>query len=288
MNSKDMNFSEIRSAQLVEIKDEEFNKLRSLIYKNIGINLTEEKRTLLMGRLQKTLKSLNFTNFSQYYDYLVADKTGNALSNLANTISTNHTFFWREKEHFDFFQSTALPEIAARAKQNNSNDIRIWCAGCSTGEEPYTLGFTMMEFFGQEYKKWDAGVLATDISAKVLDYAIKGVYPADRVKMLPDKLINKYFYKTKDGDYEVKDELKREITYRRFNLMNHKFPFKKRFDAIFCRNVMIYFDNPTRETLVNKFYDLLVPGGYLFIGHSESLNRNATKFAYIQPALYKK
>lgn len=288
MNSKDMNFSEIRSAQLVEIKDEEFNKLRSLIYKNIGINLTEEKRTLLMGRLQKTLKSLNFTNFSQYYDYLVADKTGNALSNLANTISTNHTFFWREKEHFDFFQSTALPEIAARAKQSNSNDIRIWCAGCSTGEEPYTLGFTMMEFFGQEYKKWDAGVLATDISAKVLDYAIKGVYPADRVKMLPDKLINKYFYKTKDGDYEVKDELKREITYRRFNLMNHKFPFKKRFDAIFCRNVMIYFDNPTRETLVNKFYDLLVPGGYLFIGHSESLNRNATKFAYIQPALYKK
>jgi len=288
MNTKDLNYSEIRSAQLVEIKDEEFNKLRSLIYKNIGINLTEEKRTLLMGRLQKTLKSLNFTNFSQYYEYLVADKTGDALSNLANTISTNHTFFWREKEHFDFFQSTALPEIAARAKQNNTNDIRIWCAGCSTGEEPYTLGFTMMEFFGQEYKKWDAGVLATDISAKVLEYAIKGVYPSDRVKMLPDKIINKYFNKTKSGDYEVKEELKREILYRRFNLMNQKFPFKKRFDAIFCRNVMIYFDNPTRETLVNKFYDLLVPGGYLFIGHSESLNRNATKFSYIQPALYKK
>ena len=282
------NFREIKSLDFIEIKKEEFYNLRNYVYKQIGINLGEDKIALVTGRLQKILRKLNLNNFSEYYNYLISEKTGEALSELANTISTNHTFFGREREHFDFFQHVALPEIVERCKANHSKDIRIWSAGCSSGEEPYTLVMLMQEFFGDQYKNWDAGVLATDISLKALAFAKTGVYPVERIGNLQENFKKKYFKKTEKGEFEVIDSIKKEVTFRRFNLMNPQFPFKKKFDVIFCRNVMIYFDEETRTNLVDKFYDLTVPDGYLFIGHSESLKRNLTRYHYIKPALYKK
>ncbi len=283
-----MNIKEIKPASFIEISNEEFKLIRDLIYKNIGINLTEEKRSLVNGRLQKILRNLGFSTFKDYYHYVLDDKSGEALSELANTISTNHTFFGREIDHFEYFVDVVLPEIEEKCKKSNSFDIRVWSAGCSSGEEPYTLVMLMKEYFGKDYSRWSAGVLATDISLKALEKAKNGVYPDERVRAMPDVLKKKYFNKLANGEWEIIPEIKREVTYRRFNLMNDTFPFKKPFDVIFCRNVMIYFDNPTRETLVDKFYKHTVNNGYLFIGHSETLNRDATKYKYIKPALYKK
>lgn len=282
-------FKEIKSMVYVEISDEEFDNLRKLVYSHIGINLTQEKRTLLTGRLQKILRKLNLKSFTDYHQFVLRDKTGEALSELANTISTNHTFFGREIDHFNFFQKYVLDEIVQKANANNSKDIRIWSAGCSSGEEPYTLVMLMMEYFGNDYKNWKAGVLATDISLKALEMAKNGVYPHERVKAMPEHLKKKYFKpQLPSGEWEVIDAVKKEVTYRKFNFMSPVFPFKQKFDVIFCRNVMIYFDNPTREVLVQKFYDLTENGGYLFIGHSETLNRDKTAYNYISPALYKK
>lgn len=287
MDSK-VNFNEIKSINWIEIKKEEFQLLRDLVYDKIGINLTEEKRNLLMGRLQKLLRKYNLDTFRDYYNFVKTDKSGDALSELANSISTNHTFFYRENDHFEFFQKSVLPELSQKMKREKINDIRIWSAGCSSGEEPYTLIMLMMEFFGSDYQKLSAGILATDISENALGIARKAVYPFERVKSMPEIYKKKYFKKLPNDEYEVVDIVKKEVTYRRFNLMNKQFPFKKAFDIIFCRNVMIYFDQPTRQTLVDKFYRHTAPGGWFFIGHSESLNRINTGYKYIMPALYRK
>ncbi len=279
---------EIRSMDFIDIREDEFVAISSLVYNHFGINLTDEKRTLVTGRLQKILRRLHLRSFKEYYDFVVADTSGEAISELVNVLSTNHTFFGREKDHFDFFQKRVLDEVVARERQAGSNEIRIWSAGCSTGEEPYTLAMLMMEYFGPQYKSWSAGVLATDISAQALEKAKSGIYTEDRLTALPDLLKHKYFRKLPDGDWEVREFLRQEVTFRRFNLMNAQFPFKKPFDVIFCRNVMIYFDNPTREALVDRFYDFTSRNGYLFIGHSETLKRETMKYKYIMPAVYKK
>ena len=274
------------SSVMMRITDEEFEAIRKTVYDNFGIHLTEQKKSLVVGRLQKLLRQLGFTNFMQYYEYLL--KHPKALSDLVNRISTNHTFFFRENEHFNYMRDVALPELRQRHIAHNDKDVRIWCAAASSGEEPYTIMITLLEFFGAEYSKWDIGLLATDISETALAGAHKGVYPAERLQQVPENLRKKYFHHQRDGQWAVSDRLKKEVTYRRFNLMNKTFPFKKKFDIVFCRNVMIYFDQPTREELVHKLYDLTVPGGYLFIGHSETLGRDRTPWRYLMPAVYRK
>ncbi len=183
---------------------------------------------------------------------------------------------------------TALPTVVAQLEKENRKDLRIWCAGCSTGEEPYTLLMLMQEFFGPDYAKWNAGILATDISLKALDTARNGIYPEERIAALPPEFQQKYFRKLGDGNRAVIDRIRQEATFRRFNLMNDSFPFKKPFQIIFCRNVMIYFDQPTRERLVAKFHKFTEPGGYLFIGHSETLGRNQNAYRYLMPAAYRR
>lgn len=283
-----MNISAIESEGWIKITDAEFKQLSELVYNKLGINLTNEKRTLLAGRLQKHLRQNRYRNFHDYIVTIINDKSGKELSNLANYITTNHTFFYREKEHFDFFQKKALPELVERLKKENSRDIRIWDAGCSSGEEPYMLVMLMMEYFGAEYPMWQAGILATDISEKALNVAINGIYPEERLNMLPELYKKKYFKKLPTGEYQIDQRVRKEVTFRRLNLMNDVFPFKKQFHIIFCRNVMIYFDQPTREKLVNKYYDNMIQGGYLFIGHSETLGRENHKYNYLMPALYQK
>jgi len=273
---------------LMPISDQEFNLMRELIYRKFGINLTDQKRSLLVGRLQKLLRQWGFSSFRDYYEHLQNDKSERALGELVDRISTNHTYFNREKDHFDYFLKTALPAVVTRLRKENRQDLRVWCAGCSSGEESYMLVMLMKEYLGKDYPKWNAGVLATDISERVLSIARTGTYPADRVNQLPEHFRTRYFQQLGSGQWTVKEELKKEVTYRRFNLMNKEFPFKKPFQIIFCRNVMIYFDQPTRETLIRKFHQFTEPGGYLFIGHSETIGRSQNLYRYLMPATYRK
>lgn len=268
------------------ITDEEFQLLRDLVYQRFGIHLSEQKKSLVVGRLQKDLQSSGFQTFGDYYRHLMKNPSAEAFSRLIDRISTNYSFFYREKAHFEFFSTTLLPELVKRLRQRNSKDMRIWCAGCSTCEEPYTLVMLMMDYFGPDYSAWDAGVLATDISERVLKVARRGVYAADRVAQAPLALQQRYFQQ-RGGEMAVKEKVNKEVVIRRFNLMN-PFPFQKPFQVIFCRNVMIYFDRVTRERLIAKFHAALEPGGYLFVGHSETVSRDSGLFTYVQPALYRK
>jgi chemotaxis protein methyltransferase CheR len=270
------------------ISDQEFNAIRKLVYDNFGINLTDQKKTLVVGRLQKVLRERNFASFKDYFQWVTQETSGEGLDELANRISTNHTFFNREKAHFEFFLNTALPEIQARRQQEGNKEVRIWCAGCSSGEEPYTLMMLIMEHFKTQLDSWSPMVLATDISATALKTAMAGIYPHDRVDQLPAGLRNKYFTKQANGSMVVKDEVRKRIFFRRHNLMDATFPFKKAFDTVFCRNVMIYFDRETRNTLVAKYHRHTADGGYLFIGHSETLGRDETAYKYVMPAVYRK
>ncbi|MCP4713891.1 MAG: protein-glutamate O-methyltransferase CheR [Deltaproteobacteria bacterium] len=271
----------------MSISDKEFSLIRELVHDRLGIVLSEAKKSLVVGRLQKIIRSMGLTSFKHYYDCLVTDKTGQSLDTLVNRITTNHTFFNRENAHFDYFRSVALPEITAQLKDRKSRDIRIWCAGCSSGEEPYMLAMIMLEFFGTEYSMWNAGVLATDISTRALNKAIAGIYSDNNIEHLP-AFARKHFIRSGDDQWRICDKVKKDVTFRRFNLMNASFPFKEPFQVIFCRNVMIYFDRPTRAELVRKFYGHLVSGGHLLIGHSETLGRLQDLYAYVMPAVYRR
>ncbi|MBB6216219.1 chemotaxis protein methyltransferase CheR [Anaerosolibacter carboniphilus] len=270
---------------MITITTKEFKQLADYIKVNYGIHLKEEKRSLITGRLHHVLISKNFRSFTEYYDYIVADKAGHAVATLIDKITTNHTFFMRETDHFYFLRDKVLPYLVGTAKDK---DLRIWSAGCSSGEEPYTLAMILDEFLGKEKVWWDTKILATDISNSVLDTAQKGIYSNEGIASLPAQWKNSYFKKLNNENSVLIDMIRNEVIYRKFNLMEEVFPFKRKFHVIFCRNVMIYFDNKTKNDLVDKFYDAMEYGGYLFIGHSESLNRDATKFKYIMPAVYRK
>ena len=265
------------------ISEEEFKQLAGFVKTHFGINLVHEKKSLVVGRLFKVLVQNNFESFSEYFDYIISDTTGIAVVTLLNKITTNHTFFMREAEHFNYFKNKVLPHLSARVRDK---DLRVWSAGCSTGEEPYTLTMIMDEYFGVEKEIWNTKILATDISTNVLETAKKGEYLDEQIEMMPKQWKIRYFRKIDNKKYILIDEIRNEVIYRRFNLMDKTFPFKKKFHAIFCRNVMIYFDIKTKQELVNKFYDFTEPGGYLFIGHSESLNQIKTDFKYVMPAVY--
>jgi len=267
--------------------DEEFAFISQLVRERFGINLTEAKRALVASRLQSLLREKGMKDFTAYCHYLRADRSGAAIDELVNRITTNYTFFGREKDHFDFFANTALPEAIRRQQKASRRDLRIWSAACSTGEEAYTLAMLAMETLGHSYRQWDAGVLATDISARALATAKAGIYANESVQGLPAAFRERYFRRLDDGRWQVRDILRREVVFRRFNLMNEVFPFKRPFDIIFCRNVMIYFDQTAKEKLIQRLWQFLEPGGYLFIGHAESLISD-NRFAYIKPAIYRR
>jgi len=267
------------------ITEKEFKQLIEYVKANYGVNLAH-KKTLIVGRLQNYIVQNNFKSFSDYYEFVVSDKTGKAAAILINKVTTNHTFFMREAEHFEYFRNYVLPSLAA--KEHKQKDLRIWSAGCSTGEEPYTLAMIVSDYFGADKRWWDTKILATDISTKVLEEAVEGVYPNEELATLPEKWRRSYFTRLNDEKSSITDKIKNEVIFRKFNLMEEVFPFKKKFHAIFCRNVMIYFDSKTRKELVDRFYEFTEPGCYFFIGHSESLNREETKFKYVLPAVYRK
>jgi chemotaxis protein methyltransferase CheR len=267
------------------ISDQEFSELVQFIKQNYGINLSQ-KRSLVLGRLHNYIVQSGFDNFSEYLQYVLSDRTGKAGTILLNKLTTNHTYFQREPKHFELLERDVLPYLAGTEAKNR--DLRIWSAGCSTGEEPYTLAMTVDSYFGAEKWRWDTKILATDLSAAALERAQKAVYANSQLETLPGGWRTKYFRKLDDDCSIITEKVRNEVIFRRFNLMNLVFPFKKKFHIIFCRNVMIYFDTETKRELVNRFYDHMEPGGYLFIGHSESINRHESKYKFIAPAVYRK
>ncbi|HEX3026843.1 MAG TPA: protein-glutamate O-methyltransferase CheR [Clostridia bacterium] len=269
---------------MLVLKDDEFMQLAQFMKSNYGINLFR-KKTLIEGRLSNLVIEKGFSSFGEYIAYAMGDKTGKEVSNLINKLTTNHTFFMREKQHFDYMKEVVLPYLS---KNIRDHDMRIWSAGCSSGEEPYTLEMILHDYFGDEKHLWDTEILATDISSRALEKAKTGIYPAEAVNDIPPFWKLNYFQKQNDGNVAVSEKIKKEIVFRVFNLMQNEFPFRKKFHVIFCRNVMIYFDQKTKNELVQKFYDHTEPGGYLFIGHSESIDRELTKYQYIMPAVYRK
>lgn len=270
---------------MIVITDKEFKQIADYVKANYGIHLKEEKKALVTGRLQGLLTQNNFKSFSEYYDYVVNDKTGKAAVSFINKITTNHTYFMREPEHFFYFRDKVLPYLSAEV---TNKDLRIWSAGCSSGEEPYTLAMIIDEYFGSEKKNWDSKILATDISLKALEEAKKGIYNNKDIAPVPANWKIKYFKNETAETSSIVENIKAEVLYRQFNLMTQNFSFKKKFHVIFCRNVMIYFNNETKYELVNKFFDITAEGGYLFIGHAETLNREQTKYKFIMPAVYRK
>jgi chemotaxis protein methyltransferase CheR len=273
---------------LIDIKEEEFRQISQLVYQRFGINLTEKKKVLVRGRLNKLLHQSNYHDFESYYNAIINDSSGKKLLELVDKISTNHTFFFRENEHFDFLKTKVLPKVSETLGGKKSHDLRLWCAGCATGEEAYTLAIVLSEYFGGGFFTDGPPILATDISLTALEKAALGAYAPERIETLPKAMLQKYFVPNSAGGFTVKDSLKNLIVYKRLNFMRESFPFKKRFHTIFCRNVMIYFDQPTKEDLVAKFARHLDEDGYFFIGHSESLGRNNPSFQYVQPAVYQK
>ncbi|WP_299979057.1 protein-glutamate O-methyltransferase CheR [Desulfobacula sp.] len=268
-----------------ELRDIDFGKISRFVYEKYGINLHAGKKELVKARLGKRLRDGNFRSFAEYFRFVTKKEGADELTVMIDSLSTNLTSFFREDAHFHRFRKI-IPGMAGPL--SHYGRLRIWCAGCSTGEEAYSLAMTLKEALnGQNI---DTQILASDISTKVLKTAMAGVYPNERVKNIPNSLLRKYFQigqEEWEGYYRVKKDIKDIIKFMRFNLME-KPPFNNPFDSIFCRNVMIYFDKETQEKLINRFYDCLKKDGWLFIGHSESLTGMTHPFKYVEPSVYRK
>lgn len=275
-----------------DLSDDLFNKIRKYIYDHARISLGDNKRELIRARFGKVIRQRQMSGFKEYFEWMQRDKSGEALREVMNVIATNLTSFFRENQHFQYLANTLLPRLAASpaARSGGKIQLRAWSAGCSTGEEVYTICITLLENIPNP-EAWDIKLLATDIDTEVVAHGQRGLYRKDRLNGVSTTLIKRYFDATIDDKgkpaYQVKAALRNLVTFRHLNLFS-EWPFRRKFDFIFCRNVMIYFDRPTQEALINRYYDQLQPGGHLFIGHSESLNGINHRFDYSQPTIYVK
>src|SRR5208283_4671928 len=265
------------------LKAREFAKIRQLAYDTFGLDLRAGKETLVSARLGKQIRKSGCRSFDEYCQHVVADSTGEALVNLIDALTTNHTSFFREPAHFDFLRKTFLPEWKDRGS------IDIWSAACSSGEEPYSITMCILEELGP-IAPGKVRILATDISTRVLAKARQGIYPAERFEGLPGLQLRKFWLRGEGdwaGCYRAKKEVRALIEFRRLNLLD---PISQisRFPLIFCRNVMIYFDKPTQQRVVERLAGCLEPGGYLLTGHAESLTGIEHGLRYVQPAVYRK
>jgi chemotaxis protein methyltransferase CheR len=277
------------TVQRVVLSEEDFRKISDIVYEHCGINLHSGKKELVRARVAKRLRSGNFKTFSEYIKYVLEDKTRTEFSILIDSLSTNLTGFLREPQHFEFLRSEVLPLLMERKKKKRDFKIRAWSAGCSSGEEAYSLAMTLLEAI-QGTDRWDVKVLANDISTTMLETAEKGIYEKERVEPVPSLLRQKYMIQHRKGDrrvFEVSKILRDTVTFKHMNLVKD-WVFNGPLDFIFCRNVMIYFDKLTQARLVNRFWHLLDSGGMLFTGHSESLISIDHNFNYIRPTMYVK
>ncbi|MBN8734221.1 MAG: protein-glutamate O-methyltransferase CheR, partial [Acidobacteria bacterium] len=262
---------------------QEFQEIRKFIYDQAGIDLHAGKEDLVAVRLGKKLMAAGLKSYQEYFRLVKADRTGNMLTEMIDALTTNFTGFMREPVHFEFLRKTVLPVVAKRQR------IDFWSAACSTGEEPYTIAFVALEALGAKAAQ-QVRILATDISTKVLKYAGEALYPAERITGIPQEWRKRYLTAepgARDSALRVRPEVKRMVEFQRMNLME---PLRagRRCPVIFLRNVMIYFDRATQESLVKRLAEHLEPGGYLLIGHSESLTGMPVGLEYVAPATYRK
>ncbi|MGE4484086.1 MAG: protein-glutamate O-methyltransferase CheR [Oscillospiraceae bacterium] len=268
----------------MKIYEQDFRRIADYMLSNYGINL-ENKMTLISGRLSNLVMKSKFQNMHDYIEYMLGDPTEEEVSLLVAKLTTNYTFFMREPQHYEFLEKTVLPGITAR---NKLGELKIWSAGCSSGEEPYSIAITVKKYLESTEGKWSSKILATDISDNVLKQARLAVYDDMQIKTLEQYSKERYFTGLPNGQHRVSDEIKQMVRFEKFNLMNDFSRFHRKFDIIFCRNVMIYFKTETKQALAGKFYDMLEPGGYFFVGLSETLYNIDTRFKFIKPAIYQK
>lgn len=267
---------------MLNINDEEFVRLTNFIRLNYGINLSK-KRHLIEGRLNNSLQARGFESYNEYMNFAFSNPK--EIVELINTLTTNHTYFMREPEHFNYFRDTILPYFEKNIKDK---DLRIWSAASSTGEEAYTLAMVISDYFGDKKYMWDTKILATDISQKALSVAKRGIYSAEAVEKLPISWKEKYFRKIDNEFYEIGPKIKNEVVFAQYNLMSETLPFKKKFHIIFCRNVMIYFERDTKTQLVDRFYNHTIENGYLLIGLSENIDNSKTRYKFVKPSIFRK
>lgn len=288
LNKTDINGKPITGASL---SDKDFNRLSEFIHSECGIKMPPAKKTMLEARLLKRLRSLGMTSFRDYCDYLFSPEgTERELVHMIDMVTTNKTDFFREPSHFDYLTQSALPELMRLPGRGTRRGVMVWSAGCSTGEEPYTLAIVMSEF-ARACPGFGFSVLATDISTRVLDKAKAAIYEQERIESIPPDLKHRYFLRGKDkskGLVRVAPELRALVRFRRLNFMDDDFGFREQMDIIFCRNVVIYFDRATQEVLINRFCRHLVPGGYVFMGHSETLHGLDIPLIQVAPTIYRK
>jgi chemotaxis protein methyltransferase CheR len=263
------------------MRDSEFEFIRTLVYERSRISLGPDKRELVTARLGKRLRATNTTTLGDYCRLLQSPAAEDELANLIDVISTNHTFFFREQAHFDFLRTRAVPELAGGQR------FHVWSAAASSGEEAYSIAMTLAECLPQS--PW--AIEGTDISHRIIARAASGIYRDETVERLPKAVMRSYFqkgYGPQEGNYRIKPALRERVTFRQLNLLEGEPPFRDHFHVIFCRNVMIYFDRPTQEELVARLTRRLVPGGYLFVGHAESLTNIRHSLKSVQPAVYQR
>ncbi len=266
-----------------ELSADQFDHIRQLLYQLCRIDLKPGKENLVEGRLIKRLRQLGLDDFDAYIRYLDKDRTGGERAFMVDALTTNKTSFFREDQHFDYLRQQLLPQL-----KEKGTGIRFWCAGCSSGEEPYTLSMVLHEAW-PHIEHLDVRILATDISDTALAAARRAVYGPSQVEEVPPVLRHKHFVRSgkQTPTFQMAEWIRHPVSFAALNLMG-SWPMQGPFDAIFCRNVMIYFDRPTQEQLVRRFYELLGPGGHFFISHSESLTGLSHSFQYVQPAVYRR
>ena len=273
-----------------ELRDVDFERISRLVYEHCGINLHDGKKELVKARLSKRLREGSFRSFSDYYKHIISPDGNDELVTMIDSLSTNVTYFFREEGHFAKLRQIMPSMLKTSSKGNRSEAVRVWSAGCSTGEEPYSLAITLSECTNGRQADIAIMIMATDISTRVLNAAVTGTYPQDKLKNISPQILKKYFqlgYGRWEGYCRIKKEVRDMVRFMRFNLMETP-PSHFLFDVIFCRNVMIYFDKATQANLVKRFYNCLNKGGYFFIGHSESLNGLDHYFSYVEPSVYRK
>ena len=266
----------------LQLSDAQFKKISTLMHDVCGINLRAGKEDLVRSRLLKRLQELGLDSFEGYMQRLKRDTSGEELAQLIDVLTTNKTSFFREHQHFDFLRDHVLPELVADGRK-----ARIWSAGCSSGEEPFSIAILLAEKLPAAYGR-EPRILASDISTRMLAVARAATYDEAALKDMPARLRQKYFTCAHDKQprsYRVNDDIRAMVRPARLNLMD-PWPMSGPFDLIFCRNVMIYFDKPTQEKLVSRLWKVVRPGGHLFVGHSESLTTSRHDFRYVQPAVY--
>jgi len=272
----------------IPMSDAEFDDISRIVYEHSGIALPRTKRTLLAARLQPLVRELGFSDFAAYHASVLRNPSADDLGRLIDRIATNYTYFYRENEHFRFMRDEILPVWTTRLRRRGELDLRIWCAAASTGEEPYTIVLELLRYFGDDYRHWKAGLLATDISSTALATARGARYSAQQLERVPDAIKARYFAPSGPGQFEVTPAVRREVVFRRLNLQRTTYPFRRQFHAVFCRNVMLYFDEATRARLEQRLHEVVADEGYLFTSMTEGLVTGRSYFDKVQSGVYRK